>query len=130
MSRIYVAAPLHHLAEAKAMAARLTAAGQTIVSTWHAGEPTVAGEAGLTVPDYMAVADTCVSEVLASDTLVLLYGAETTRHGSVFECGIAYGDGMRIVTCALTPDAVLPTILFFAGGIRHCGVDDVERWLT
>lgn len=130
MSRVYVAAPLHHLADAKAMAERLTKAGNTVVSTWHTGEPTVEAEAEMVGPDYMAVADTCVSEVLMADALVLLYGPETTRHGSVFEAGIAAGAGLRVVACALTDDAVLPTILLFVGGVKHCGVDDVERWLT
>lgn len=128
--RIYVAAPLTLLAEARTMAERLIAAGHVVVSTWHVGSPTVAQEAGMDAADRMDLADTCVDEIYSSDALVLLYGPLTSRHGSVFEAGLAAGSGIRVFAVPATPDAVLPTILLWAGGVGHHGVDDVLAVLS
>ena len=130
MSRVYVAAPLPLLADAKSMAARLSAAGHTVVSTWHRGEPTVEIEAEQSAPRHMETADACIEDLLGAEVLILLYGPETTRHGSVFEAGYALGQGCTVVACSVTPDAVLPTILLWAGGVKHCDVSDVLEALS
>jgi len=130
VTRIYVAAPLPLIADARAMARRLASAGHRVTSSWHDGNPTVELEAAMTAPGRMALADACEGEVLASSALVLLYGPETTRHGSVFEAGIAYGVGLRVIAVATSERAVLPTALLWAGGVRHCGLDDVIEALS
>lgn len=113
MTRIYIAAPLPLLAHAQELAAYLHNTHE-VVSTWHEGSPTVAQDAALTSAEAAALARKCVSEVLASDTLVLLYGPETTRHGSVFEAGVAFGASKRLVALSVGPNVVLPTVL-----LRH-----------
>ena len=125
MTRVYVAAPLPLIADARAMARRLVAAGHRVTSSWHDGNPTVEIEAAMAPADLMELADACEGEVLASSALVLLYGPETTRHGSVFEAGIACGVGLRVIAVATSERAVLPTALLWAGGVIHCGLDDV-----
>jgi len=130
VTRVYVAAPLPLIADARAMARRLATAGHRVTSSWHDGNPTVEIEAAMAPADLMELADTCVGEVLSSSALVLLYGPETTRHGSVFEAGIAYGVGLRVIAVATSERAVLPTALLWAGGVIHCGLDDVPEWLA
>lgn len=130
MTRVYVAAPLPLIADARAMARRLATAGHRVTSSWHDGNPAVELEAAMAVPDRMALADTCVGEVLSSDALVLLYGPETTRHGSVFEAGVAYGASIRVIAVATSERAVLPTALLWAGGVWQCGPDDVPCLLS
>ena len=110
MTRIYIAAPLPLLAHAQELAAYLRRTHE-VVSTWHDGSPTVAEDTALSSAEAAALARRCVSEVLSCDTLVLLYGPETTRHGSVFEAGIALGAGKRVVALNTGADAVLPTVL-------------------
>ena len=111
--RIYVAAPLTLLAEARTMAARLTAAGHVVVSTWHAGEPTIAEEAGLSLDAQTQIATQCLGEIERADALVLLYGGPTDRHGSFLETGYALGRWLPVVAVR-TSDFALPTIL-----LRH-----------
>ena len=129
MTRVYVAAPLPLIADARAMARRLVAAGHRVTSSWHDGNPTVELEAAMAVPDRMALADACVDEALASSALVLLYGPETTRHGSVFEAGVAYGVGLRVIAVATSERAVLPTALLWACDVVQCSPDGVLQWL-
>ena len=130
MSRVYIACPLPLLDTAKKVAALLESAGHTVVSTWHRGEPTVEIEVAQSAPDHMDVADTCIRELWSAKVLVLLYGPETTRHGSIFETGVAYGRGCDVVACPVAPDAALPTILLWAGGVKHCDVSNVLEVLS
>lgn len=110
MTRIYIAAPLPLLAHAQELATYLRRT-HTVVSTWHDGSPTVAQDTALSSADAAALASRCIAEVQSCDTLVLLYGPETTRHGSIFEAGVALGAGKRVVALNTGADAALPTIL-------------------
>jgi len=109
--RIYVAAPLPLLAEAKIAAAWLLAEGYTVASSWHAGSPTVEAERAADPEALQEAARTCAAELFRIDVLVLLTGPETTRHGSVLEAGVALGRGLPVVVVQTTKGAPLPTIL-------------------
>ena len=112
--RIYIAAPLPLLDVAKSVAADLRKRGFAIVSTWHKGTPTVAIENAMGAEARHEIARQCAGEVFRADALVLLYGPETSRHGSILETGVALGRGLPVVPIAATADAVLPTILLSA----------------
>lgn len=129
MSRVYIAATLPLLDDAKKVAARLEAGGHEVVSTWHRGNPTIKSELAQDAMVHMATAETCVNEVFSAGALVLLYGPKSARHGSIFEAGIAFGAGLRVVACSLLPGAALPTILLQAFGVLRCDIDELERTL-
>ena len=119
MSRVYVAAPLPLLISARAVAGILARAGHVIVSTWHTGEPTIAIERTLSREEMGRIGGQCLDEVGDADALMLLYGPETTRSGSVLETGFALGRGLPVVAMPIGADASLPTMLLRARGVRH-----------
>lgn len=119
MSRLYVAAPLPLLVSARAVAEILARAGHVIVSTWHTGEPTVSMERALSRKNMGRIGNQCLDEVAGADALVLLYGPETTRSGSVLEAGFALGRGLPLIAVPIGADACLPTMLLRARGVRH-----------
>lgn len=109
--RIYVAAPLPLLENAKTAARWLREQDFTVVSTWHLGRPTVEQERAMEPEDRQTLARQCAGELFRADALVLLYGPESTRHGSVLEAGVALGRGLPVVPVATERTAPLPTIL-------------------
>lgn len=114
MTRVYIAAPLPLLEAAQRVAADLRKRGFAIASTWHKGTPTVALENAMGAEARHEIARQCAGELFRADVLVLLYGPETSRHGSILETGVALGRGLPVVPIAATADAVLPTILLSA----------------
>lgn len=114
MTRVYVAAPLPLLDEAKKAAVWLRAEGYWVSSSWHAGDPTVESERAAEPEDLQEMARTCAAELFRTDVLVLLIGTETTRHGSILEAGVALGRGLPIVVVGTCAGALLPTVLLSA----------------
>ena len=128
MTRVYVAAPLPHLAAAKTVATLARAAGLEVVSTWHEGTPTVEEEARLAEGTSALVARDCKLEVCDCDVLVLLYGRATERHGSVYEAGYADALGKGLVLLRTSTHAKLPTILLL--GPRTIKAHETVRTIT
>lgn len=124
-TKVYVAAPLHEREAAAALANCLREAGVIVTSTWHDGHPTPEIEATLSVSESRLLADACAEEVLSSHALILLYGDVTTRHGSVFEAGLAYGGALDVYVVSIRPGSVLPTVLLLGKYVSHCSIDEV-----
>ena len=114
--KVYIAASLPLLSFAKIVAEGLTAEGFDVVSTWHAGEPTVSFERMMPHAEKATLANRCLEEIRSADALVLLYDGESQRHGSYLETGYALGLGKRVVAVAAMRSA-LPTILLLADGV-------------
>lgn len=110
MSRVYIAAMLPLLDEAKMLADGLCGEGLDVVSTWHNGAPTVAEEEAQGIEAQAETAERCLAEVNQADVLVLLYGVPTSRHGSFAEAFYALGLGKPVVAIP-TAAYPLPTIL-------------------
>lgn len=128
-TKVYVAAPLHELEAAAALANRLREAGVIVTSTWHDGHPAPETEATLSACESRLLADACVEEVLSSHALVLLYGDVTTRHGSIFEAGLAYGRALDMYAVSIRPGSVLPTVLLIGKDVVHCSLSEVVEIL-
>ena len=121
--RIYVAAPLPLLSQAREVSGMLRERGHAVVSTWHEGSPTVALEAVLSDKDRLEIAITCQNEISSCDALVLLYGPRTERHGSVAEAAFAAGLWRPVYAVAVTEDAVFPTLVL-QGLVAHVPSQD------
>jgi nucleoside 2-deoxyribosyltransferase len=111
--RIYVAAPLPLLHDAREAAAFLTKAGLTVTSSWHAlaDDPTPEKEHVMARAEQSRLANTCLSEIDDSDALLLLVGPRSDRCGNVGEAFFAAGRGLHVFVLQHRADAVLPTIL-------------------
>lgn len=125
MRRVYVAAPLPLIDVARDVARTLLLARHHVTSTWHVGSPTVESELLDTETANRATAETCLRDVLHSDALVLLYGPETTRHGSILEVGYALGLGLDVIAVPVGQAAALPTILLRHRAVHHSTLSDI-----
>ena len=81
---VYIAAPLTLLRDAKRAAALLAEDQECeVVSSWHAGAPTVEAERALSPDEATELAERCLREVERCDVLLLLYGPRPTGMGSI-----------------------------------------------
>lgn len=127
---VYVASALPNRDAAREFARELEAAGVLVTSTWHDTEATVAIESALSDEERAAIAETCLAEIDAADTLVWLHGNATGRRGAVVEFGYAMGrgkdiylvslDGLELGTVfgALAPTETRETVLRALGEVR------------
>ena len=114
--RVYIAASLPLLSFAKIAAEGLANEGFSITSTWHEGEPSISFERAMSHDEHRHLANRCLDEIGDADALVLLYGGESTRHGSYLETGYAMGLGKPVVAVAVARSP-LPTILLLADDV-------------
>lgn len=117
---VYIAAPLTLLRDAKRAAALLAEDQECeVVSSWHAGAPTVEAERALSPDEATELAERCLREVERCDVLLLLYGPPTDRHGSIWEAAWAARAGRAVCAVAARERAKLPTILLRAAPRLH-----------
>lgn len=126
---VYVASALPNRDVAREFARELEALGVLVTSTWHDTEATVAIEAALCDEEKATIAETCVAEIDAADTLVWLHGNAPGRLGAVWEYGYAFAkakdvylvslDGLEVGTVfgALAPTETRETVLRALGGV-------------
>lgn len=133
MSRVYIAAPLPLIAEARRVSTELARSGVDVISTWHHGGPTVDSERALPPGIMGTIGDTCFAEITSADALLLIYGPPTERCGSILETGFALGLGRSVFVIGRSTDLtepVLPTRLLHAPRVTHVrSVFEVEMTL-
>lgn len=122
---VYIAAPLPLIAHARLLASRLRLRGHTVVSTWHNDTSNTPEKEANADHDLLTkIALTVRYEIRACETLILLFGPVTSRHGSIWESGYAEGLGKHVV---LVPAGlgVLPTACLYA--IEQIPFDEVSK---
>lgn len=117
--RIYIAAPLTLLADARAAAELVNGWGHEVVSTWHQGEATIGLERTMSDEDVGAIGTQCLAEVGRAEVLLLLYGSRVMRCGNVLEAGFALGRGTPVIAVPVVADASIPTRMLHGRGVRH-----------
>lgn len=123
-ARIYVAGCLERVAEARALAATLAAAGCEVVSTWHALDVSRELEHALDADARSQVARANHRDLARATALVLL--ADPRARGSLVEAGAALGRGAWVLAVG---DARAHTLML-AGIDWYASVDAAVAALT
>ena len=106
---VYIAAPLTLLRDAKRAAALLAEDQECeVVSSWHAGAPTVEAERALSPDEATELAERCLREVERCDVLLLLYGPRPTGTRSIWEAAGLHELGELCVPWRLVSEQKLP----------------------
>ena len=124
--RIYIAAPLRRIEDARALATLLHGARLDVASTWHrlaiAKPNGVHPDAALTDAQCAGLADTNRRDLATADACVMLFGH---GRGHVHESGLAAGRGLAIVWVGDDAEWLLETAMLrgYPGMYRAARLD-------
>lgn len=93
--KVYISC--HHRDPANELAAALTAAGHSVVSTWHS-EDSPRPEIGDVAAWYVKAANNLEAIATRAEAIVLVAGPDRYPGGKFVEAGYAMGLGLRVFT--------------------------------
>jgi len=111
---VYIAARLDRALDVRRIAARLSAMGHRVVSTWQGGNHSRRADARLSPVEHHRAAARCYAEIARVDTLILL--ADPKGRGSLVEFGVAVGRGLVVIV--VQPDRYVTLMLDAPGVIQ------------